>query len=91
MNQTPEQSRMAVLIVDALNLEDIDPADIDPEELMFGDEGLALDSIDALEIAVAIAEEFAVHFSAKEETTREAFATLGNLTDFVMKEVNART
>ena len=91
MNQTPEQSRMAVLIVDALNLEDIDPGDIDPNELMFGDEGLALDSIDALEIAVAVAEEFAVHFSAKDKTTREAFATLGSLTDFVMKEASAGT
>lgn len=90
MNQTPEQSRMAVLIVDALNLEDIDPGGIDPNELMFGDEGLALDSIDALEIAVAIAEEFDVHFSAKDETTREAFATLGSLTDFVKKEASER-
>lgn len=74
---------MANLIVEVLNLEDVDPDDVDPESVMFDEAGLGLDSIDALEIAVAIAEEYGVHLSAEDEETREVFATLGALTEFV--------
>ncbi|MEM1434012.1 MAG: phosphopantetheine-binding protein [Pseudomonadota bacterium] len=90
MAQTPEQAEMAKLIVDVLNLEDVDPASIDPQVIMFEDEGLGLDSIDALEIAVAIAENYGVHLSAEDEATKEIFATLGNLTAHVNSEVKAR-
>jgi len=89
--QTPEQRQMAELIVDVLNLEDVQPAEIDPATIMFEDDGLGLDSIDALEIAVAIAEQYQVQLSAEDEGTREIFATLGNLTAHVTQEVNARS
>lgn len=89
MAQTPEQLQMAKLIVDVLNLEDIDAADIEPEAIMFEDDGLGLDSIDALEIAVAIAEQYNVHLSAEDEATREIFATLANLTAHVSQESQA--
>ena len=79
---------MAKLIVEVLNLEDVTPDEIDPEAIMFDDDGLALDSIDALEIAVAIAEEFDVHISAEDEATKEIFATLRNLTAHVAKEAD---
>ena len=91
MAQTPDQQRMAKLIVDVLNLEDIDPQSIDPDAIMFEENGLGLDSIDALEIAVAIAEEYEVHLSAEDEATKEIFATLGNLTAHVSREVNGRS
>ncbi len=91
MAQTPDQQRMAKLIVDVLNLEDIEPESIDPEAIMFEENGLGLDSIDALEIAVAIAEEYEVHLSAEDEATKEIFATLGNLTAHVSREVNGRS
>jgi len=89
--QTPEQRQMAELIVDVLNLEDVQPAEIDPATIMFEDDGLGLDSIDALEIAVAIAEQYEVQLSAEDEGTREIFATLSNLTAHVTQEVNARS
>ena len=88
--QSPEERRMAELIVDVLNLEDVTPQEIDPATIMFTDDGLGLDSIDALEIAVAIAEQYDVHLSAEDEGTKEIFATLGNLTAHVTQEVNAR-
>jgi acyl carrier protein len=50
---------------------------------MFDESGLGLDSIDALEIAVAVAEEYGVHLSAEDEETRAVFATLESLTEFV--------
>lgn len=90
MSQTPEQLRMATLIVEVLNLEDVEPGEIDPDAIMFEDDGLGLDSIDALEIAVMIAEEFNVHLSAEDEETREIFATLASLTAHVMAEAVAR-
>ena len=90
MAQTPEQTEMAKMIVDVLNLEDVEPESIDPNAIMFEEEGLGLDSIDALEIAVAIAEHYGVQLSAEDEGTKEIFATLGNLTAHVQQEVNAR-
>ncbi len=89
MAQTPEQLKMAKLIVDVLNLEDVEAAEIEPDAIMFQDDGLGLDSIDALEIAVAIAEQYNVHLSAEDEATREIFATLANLTAHVNQESQA--
>ena len=80
--QTPAEAAMAELLVEVLNLEDIEPGEIEPEELLFGD-GLGLDSIDALEIARAIAQEHGVEMKAEDESTKEAFATLRSLTTFV--------
>ena len=89
MAQTQDESRMAHLIVEVLNLEDVAPEEIDPSALMFEDDGLGLDSIDALEIAVAIAEQYGVHLSAEDEATRDIFATLGSLTAHVVQEADA--
>jgi len=80
--QTPAQLKMAELLVEVLNLEDIEANEIDPTEALFG-EGLGLDSIDALEIALAVSQEHGVQMQAEDESTREAFATLASLTDFV--------
>ena len=81
---------MAKLIVEVLNLEDVSADEIDPAVGMFEDDGLALDSIDALEIAVAIAEQYDVHISAEDEATRDIFATLRNLTTHVAQEADGR-
>lgn len=80
--QTESELKMAELLVEALNLEDMDADEIDPEEQLFGD-GLGLDSIDALEISLAISKEYGVQIKAEDEGTREAFATLRSLTAFV--------
>lgn len=80
--QTSAETAMAELLIEALNLEDIEANEIDPQEVLFG-EGLGLDSIDALEIALAISQEHGVEMKAEDETTKEAFATLASLTKFV--------
>ena len=81
-NQTQEEAALAELLVEVLNLEDNEPEEINPEEPLFGD-GLGLDSIDALEIALAIAQEHGVEMKAEDESTKEAFATLRSLSAFV--------
>ena len=90
MEQTPEQLEMAKLIIDILNIDDVEPEEIEPDAIMFDETSLGLDSIDALEIAVAIAEEYAVHISAEDEATQEIFATLANLTAHVTQETQSR-
>ncbi len=90
MAQTPEQLEMAKLIIDILNIDDVEPEEIEPDAIMFDETGLGLDSIDALEIAVAIAEQYNVHISAEDEATQEIFATLANLTAHVTQETQSR-
>ena len=80
--QTPAEAALAELLVEVLNLEDIEPEEINPEEPLFGD-GLGLDSIDALEIALAISQEHGVEMKAEDEATKSAFATLRSLNAFV--------
>lgn len=80
--QTSAQQIIAQLLVDALNLEGVAAGEIDPDAPLFGG-GLGLDSIDALEIALAISQKFGVQMQADDEQTRKAFSTLASLTEFV--------
>jgi acyl carrier protein len=77
-------SRLKTLIIESLQLEDIEPSDIDVDEPLFGN-GLGLDSIDALELVVALEKEFGI-IIPDEEVGKEAFASLNALTDFVERE-----
>jgi acyl carrier protein len=83
--KTAEESRLADLIVEVLNLEDIKPEDIGPTQPLF-DSGLGLDSIDALEIAVAIAQNYGVHLKAEDEKTREIFLDIRTLALYLQKQ-----
>ncbi len=80
--QTAAELAMAELLVEVLNLEDIEANEIDPDDALFGD-GLGLDSIDALEIALAISQQYGVEMKAEDENTKQAFTTLKSLCDFV--------
>ncbi|MEM8548809.1 MAG: phosphopantetheine-binding protein [Pseudomonadota bacterium] len=80
--KTPAEEKMAELIVEALNLEDISADEIGAEDLLFGD-SIGLDSIDALEIAMAIAKEYGVQLKAEDENTRAVFQTVRSLTAYV--------
>lgn len=73
--QTEAERALAELIVAAVNLEDVKPADIDPEAPLFGD-GLGLDSIDALELALEISKRYGVQLRADDEENRRIFASL---------------
>ncbi|MRW89283.1 acyl carrier protein [Duganella sp. FT80W] len=63
------------LIIDALQLEDITPDDIDSAAPLFVD-GLGLDSIDALELGVALQKKYGISLSADSEDTRRHFASV---------------
>ena len=70
------------LIIDSLHLEDISPADIDTTAPLFN-EGLGLDSIDALELGVALQKRFGLRFDSNAEETRSRFASVATLAAFV--------
>jgi acyl carrier protein len=66
------------LIVEALMLDDVSADDIDSNAPLFV-EGLGLDSIDALELAIAIDKKYGVKIKAEDENTREIFRSVKNL------------
>ena len=75
-------NEVAGLIVEALHLEDLRPEDIDPDAPLFG-KGLGLDSIDALELALAVSQRYGVTLSSEDPLIREVFASLRSLTEHI--------
>lgn len=69
------------LICEALHLEDVAPTDIEDDEALFGD-GLGLDSVDALELAMEIEARFGVSIS-KDPEDRRAFASVNALAEYL--------
>jgi acyl carrier protein len=88
MMQESLEDQLKDLIVDALALEDVDSSEINTEEPLFV-EGLGLDSIDALELALAIQEKFGVATSPDDERNRELFYSVKTLAEFIRVETNA--
>ncbi|HJT06759.1 MAG TPA: phosphopantetheine-binding protein [Stellaceae bacterium] len=70
------------LIVSALSLEDIAPDAIDSEEPLFGD-GLGLDSIDGLELGMAIRKTYGLKIDAKGEEVRKIFFSVRSIAEFI--------
>lgn len=75
------------LIVEALMLEDVAPDEIDSEAPLFG-EGLGLDSIDVLELAMALNRRYGVKTKADDQRNQEIFASVRNLAAFVAEARN---
>jgi acyl carrier protein len=75
--QAEQEAELARLIVKTLNL-DMPASDIDPEAPLFGD-GLGLDSIDVLEIALAISQTYGVQLRSDDENNAQIFQSLRSL------------
>ena len=72
---------LAGLIAEALNL-DVAPADIDPDAPLYG-EGLGLDSIDILEIALVVSKQYGVQLRADSGENERIFGSLRRLADYI--------
>lgn len=85
--QTAEESLMARRLVTALNLEHVAAEAIEPEAGLFGAgrPGLGLDSIDALEIALMIQQQYGVELRSEDAEVKKAFASLRSLTEYVLR------
>jgi acyl carrier protein len=82
--QSAQEAALASLIVKTLNLEIAAP-EIDPQAPLYG-EGLGLDSIDMLEIALAVTKEFGVKLRADDKNNREIFSSLRSLNAHVEQQ-----
>lgn len=80
--QTAAQHELATLIVQSLNLESVTPEQIDPEAPLFGGE-LGLDSIDALEIALAVSKRYGFQLRSDNPDNRRIFTSLATLASHV--------
>lgn len=70
------------LIIDSLDLEDVTIDNIDTEAALFG-EGLGLDSIDALELGLAIKKQFDIKIEANSEATKAHFYSVASLASLI--------
>ena len=81
--QSAQEADLARLIVKTLNL-DVPAADIDPQAPLYG-EGLGLDSIDMLEIALAVSQQFGVKLRADDKNNAQIFSSLRSLNAFIQR------
>jgi acyl carrier protein len=79
------ENELKTMIVQTLMLKDIQPQEIDVDKPLFAD-GLGLDSIDALELAVEIARRYKVQIKSDDERNREIFRSVRTLAAFIAEE-----
>ena len=80
------QNEIKLLIIESLFLEDIKPEEIKNDEALFG-EGLGLDSIDALELGIALQRKYGIIIKEGDEENRQHFASVNSLIEFVNNEI----
>ena len=81
--QSSQEAELARLIVTTLNLE-VSPIEIDPQAPLYGD-GLGLDSIDMLEIALVVSQEFGVKLRADDKNNVKIFSSLRSLSAYIQQ------
>lgn len=73
------------LVIDSLGLEDITTDDIEFEAPLFGD-GLGLDSVDALELGLAVQKKYGIKIDAESKDVRSHFASIKSLAEFIQSQ-----
>ncbi len=81
------EDKIKEIIINSLQLEDISVEDIKTEEPLFND-GLGLDSIDALELGMALKKEFNLNYDKDKEENKKNFYSVKTIADFVRKQQN---
>jgi acyl carrier protein len=81
----PTIEQVAELLINTLRLRDVGIEKIDPDEALFGS-GLGLDSIDALEIALAVSKSYGVTISSEDPNIKQILASLRNLTEYIQDQ-----
>lgn len=74
------------LIIDALDLEDTQPEDIGDDQPLFDENGLGLDSIDALELGIALRKKYGVQLESNDTGNREHFRSVESLAQLVKSQ-----
>ncbi len=84
MPTTDLKKQLKTIIIEELNLEEIEPREIRDNDPLFGDEGLGLDSLDAVELVVLVQKHFGIEIRDMDEG-REALASIASLADFIVR------
>ncbi len=74
---------LKILIIETLDLEDVTPEDITDDLPLFAEDGLGLDSVDGLELGLALKKRYGVQLSADQTNTQKYFQNINTLTDCV--------
>lgn len=77
------ETQIKQMIIDSLGLEDITAGEIETDAPLFGDEGLGLDSVDALELGLAVQKTFGFQLDGENDNLRAHFASVQTLADFI--------
>jgi acyl carrier protein len=85
MTREETENKIKELIISSLELEDVTPGDIVSDQPLFGD-GLGLDSIDALELGMAIRKQFGITFSKDPADNKRVFHSVKSLADYILEE-----
>ena len=85
MTREELENKIKGIVVESLDLEDLAAQDIETDVPLFG-EGLGLDSIDALELGMAIKKAFGVTFSQNPADNRAIFRSVKTLADFIQEQ-----
>ncbi len=88
MTREEIETKLKETVVSALDLEDLTPADIETDMPLFG-EGLGLDSIDALELGMAVKKAFGGSFSSNPADNKQIFRSVKTLADYVEAQQKA--
>ncbi|MBR4354183.1 MAG: acyl carrier protein [Kiritimatiellae bacterium] len=80
-----EEAKIKEIIVSSLDLEGVEPESIETEAPLFG-EGLGLDSIDALELGMAIKKEFGIAFSKDPAENKKTFYSVKTIADYIRSQ-----
>jgi acyl carrier protein len=77
------EAELKTMIVEVLDLEDVRPEDIGSDENLFDEGGLALDSIDALELGVSIQKKYGIKIDPQDKSINEHFKSVRSLAAFI--------
>lgn len=77
------EQQLKQLIIDSLGLEDMSTEDIDTNASLFGDDGLGLDSVDALELGLAVQKTFGLQLDSEKQSLRDHFESVATLAAFI--------
>ena len=88
MTRAEIEAKLKETVVSSLDLEDLTPTDIETDVPLFG-EGLGLDSIDALELGMAVKKAFGITFSSNPAENKQIFRSVKTLADYVESQQKA--
>ena len=85
MDREETEKKLKEIVVSSLDLEDLSPEEIETDAPLFG-EGLGLDSIDALELGMAVKKAFGVSFSQNPADNKKIFYSVKTLADYIEEQ-----